>query len=238
MSKTRILLKLTGTILQSSNTRSGKAIHDFVVTLAEQLKVLHSRYHFGIVIGGGNFFRGDEQGVAYGISSSVGHQVGMLATVMNGFILQDIFRQVGIESTILSAQPLSGIGIAYTAHQENIDHALANNRIIIFAGGTGAPFFTTDTTAVVRALQMHSHIIWKATTVDGIYSANPHQNTHAEKYAQITYNEAIAKELGVMDLAAFVLAYKHKLQIRVFNIFDTQALIRAAEDISFGTLVS
>lgn len=236
MSKERVLVKITGLALVSGSAD----IHPraFMNNLAAQLKKLQPTHQFGIVVGGGNFFRGDEHGAFYGLAPAVAHQVGMLATALNGLILQNIFHQNGLPCALLSAQPMDALGIPEVAHQIAIEQALAADQIIIFVGGVGAPFFSTDTTAVVRALQMGASCVWKATNIDGVYNKDPRFSSRAKKYDTISYTVAIEKQLSIMDLSAFALAYKHRLKIRVFNLFGKNSLLHAARNASFGTLVS
>lgn len=228
-----VLLKITGEIFQSpeSHFLSSAKIN----SIACQIKRLSAYYDFGIVIGGGNFFRGNIQGKALGLSSSVGHQVGMLATVMNGLIVKDLFEQQGIRSTIFCAIPTSEVGVPIS-HQA-IHAAQEKGECLIFTGGTGNPFFTTDTTAVLRALQMNAAEVWKGTTVDGIYSADPKKHPEAAIIKKITFKEALAHNLKIMDATAFVLAQEYKLPIRIFDIFQQDALIKAAHDSTFGSVM-
>jgi len=231
--KKRILLKLTGNILRSASEQelnSGKITH-----IIKQIKKLKETHDFGIVIGGGNILRGDQQGKAIGLHPAVGHQVGMLATVINGLIIKDLLEQQSIPTTLLSA--IVCPQICSPISQENIDHAIAHNKIIIFAGGTGAPFFTTDTNAVVRALQIGAQEIWKATDIDGIYSADPATHPDAQLLKKIKYSDAISQKLGILDTTALTLAEKYKITMRVFNVFNKDSLIKASKEETFGSLI-
>lgn len=230
--KKTILLKLTGEVFLSPT----KSLDNSTIkTIAKQIKQLSNTYYFGIVVGGGNFFRGNTHGKALGISPSVGHQIGMLATVMNGLIIKDLFEQEGISSTVFCALPSSEIGV--TISQQGINTCIEKGTCIIFTGGTGNPFFTTDTTAIVRALQMQAHMVWKATHVDGIYDADPKQNPEALLLKKISFQEALDKNLKIMDATAFTLAKENRLPIRVFNIFQPNALLEAAQSPDFGSIV-
>lgn len=231
-SKKTILLKLTGEVFLSS-TRTLNA--SLINSIAHQIKELSDRYYFGIVIGGGNFFRGNVQGKALGLSPSVGHQIGMLATVMNGLIINDLFEQQGVQSAVFCALPSSEIGTAIS--QQAINNAIEKGTCIIFTGGTGNPFFTTDTTAVVRALQMQADMVWKATHVEGIYDADPRQKENARLLKSISFKEVLDNNLKIMDSTAFTLAREHRLPIRVFNIFHENALLKAAESSDFGSII-
>lgn len=229
-----VLLKLTGEILLN---RSDNALaSDHVRAIIQQIKELNGTYYFGIVIGGGNFFRGSKHGTRLGITPSVGHQIGMLATMMNGLIIKDLFDQEGVPASLFSAVPSPEIGAPIS--EQGIKAALAKGHCIIFSGGTGNPFFSTDTTAIVRALQIRAGQVWKGTNIDGIYSANPHQEKNAHLIKQISYDEMLTKNLTIMDAPAIALAKVHKLPIRVFDIFTKNALLTAAADGSFGSTVS
>ena len=221
-----ILLKLTGNVLDK-----GPALLE---NIAAQIKQLDQT--FGIVIGGGNFFRGARQSKELHISEHTGHKIGMLATIMNGLIIQDIFEQAGITTTLFSALPCETVALPISP--QGLHKALRDSHCVIFSGGTGNPYFSTDTTAVVRALQMKAKQIWKATKVEGIYSADPQKDTTAELLKNVTYQQALEQDLGIMDATAFALAKDHDLELRVFNIFSDNALIQAAQDPHFGSRVS
>jgi uridylate kinase len=232
-SKQTILLKLTGEILKITpeNSIDGSMLR----SIAQQIQQLSATHYFGIVIGGGNFFRGNKQGAALGLSPSVGHQIGMLATMMNGLMVKDIFEQHGVQSTLFSAIPSSEIGIPIS--NQNIKHAMQKGICAIFAGGTGNPFFTTDTTAILRGLQIEADCVWKGTNVDGIYSADPRISPDAHLIQRISYQEALTNNLKILDATAFVLAKEHTLRIRVFNIFKDNALIHASQNPQLGSIV-
>ncbi len=221
-----ILLKLTGNILDNGPAP--------LENIAAQIKQLDST--FGIVIGGGNFFRGARQSSDLHISEQTGHTVGMLATLMNGLIVQDIFEQADIPTTLFSAIPCPTVGLPLSP--QAIRKALKESRCLIFSGGTGNPFVSTDTTAVIRALQINAHQIWKATKVDGIYSADPHKEPSANLIKKLTYKQALDDNLRVMDATAFTLAHEHNLELRVFNIFSDNALIQVANDPEFGSTLT
>jgi len=231
--KKRILLKLTGKVLSAA---SGQCLgSQLIEQLIAQIKKLKDTHLFGIVVGGGNILRGDEQGAQLGLCPSVGHQAGMLATMINGLILKDLLGKHNIEATLLSAIVCPQICDAVS--QVNIEHALKHERILIFVGGTGAPFFTTDTNALVRALQMGAAQVWKGTDVDGAYSGDPRTNKDATLIKKIKYCDAISQKLGIMDTASLTLAQKHGITIKVFNIFEENALIKADKNQDFGSLI-
>lgn len=232
--KKRILLKISGEILLSSdNTRP---CAEKISSVISQIKQLKKSHQFGIVIGGGNFFRGSQHGKALGLGSAAGHAVGMLATAMNSLIVQDICKQHQVDVTILSSFFCPSVGD--TISQHTIDQALDNNQLIIFAGGTGNPFFTTDTSAVLRALQIGASEVWKGTNVDGIYSADPRIHREAQLLKSVSYNQALKQRYGIMDSTAYAMAQEHALPIRIFNLSHKDSLIDVARNQDIGSIIS
>jgi len=233
MSKKRILLKLTGEIFLD---KDGKPSAANILSVIDQMKQLFDSYQFGIVIGGGNFFRGSQHGIRMGVRSTVGHQIGMLATMMNGLMIKDLCEQNNLSAQLLCAMPSPEIGKPIS--QQSINNSLEKDEVIIFTGGTGNPFFTTDTTAVLRGLQIHADQVWKGTSIDGVYTADPKKDTTAQKLSTLTYRHAIDEQLGIMDLTAFAMAEQHDVTIRIFDIFTPDALLRASEDPNFGSTIN
>jgi len=229
----RILLKLTGEIFLSDDKKSLSPIH--IATVLDQLKTLADSYQFGIVVGGGNFFRGNVHGKTLGVTPAIGHSVGMLATMMNGLLLKDLLEQRNLSARLLSAIPCPEVGIPIS--QQAIQHGLDKGDTLIFIGGTGNPFFTTDTNAVLRSIQISADEIWKGTGVDGLYDANPHTTDHAQFLPRATYQEVLTQELGVMDATAFTLAKEHHQTIRIFNIFAPNILIDIAQNKPIGSII-
>lgn len=209
--------------------------YQLVHALAEQVKQLLPSYQIGFVIGGGNFFRGSHEGKHLKLRQSVADDVGMLATVMNGIILQECLRNQGIASSLLSAVTVSSMVEEIT--QPKIDRALELDRCIIFAGGTGNPFFTTDTNAIVRALQMEATQVWKATKVDAVYDDDPVKNPASKPIKSIKLEQAIRQNLKIMDSTALTLAHDHGITIRVFNLFAPEALLNVAHNSDFGSTI-
>ncbi len=232
MSRTRILLKITGELFLNDRSLTNRYLNPMLA----QIKELSPTHQFSLVVGGGNFFRGNQHGTALGLTQSVGHTIGMLGTMMNGLILKDLLEQHGMASELLCALPCSSVGSPIN-HQA-IDLALQQGHTLIFTGGTGNPFFTTDTTAVLRGLETQASQVWKGTKVDGIYDQDPVKNPSARLLKKVRYQEAIENSYGIMDQTSYVLAAQHKLPIRVFNIFADNALIAAAQDAQFGSLIS
>lgn len=230
--RTRIMLKITGTIFRAEdNTLNATAINKIIA----QLKKLSSTYQFGLVIGGGNFFRGSQQGKQLGLSDSAGHQIGMLATMMNGLIIKDLMRQHDLSAKLFSAIECAQVGSAIS--HSAIQSALEKHQVLIFAGGTGNPFFTTDTNAVLRALQIGAKEIWKGTDVDGIYTADPRQKPDARRLDKLTYQEALNQKLKIMDPPAFALAEQYHEIVKVFNIFADNALLKVSSEPDFASTI-
>jgi len=232
MERKRVLLKLTGNLLE--HTAQGIDTL-YMKKLAQQIKKLSETISFGIVIGGGNFFRGSKQSVQSGIKEQTGHTIGMVATMMNGLIVQDIFEQEGIPNTLFSAISCDFIGVAPSYHA--ILNTIKNHQCPVFSGGTGNPYVSTDTAAVIRALQMEASELWKGTKIDGVYNDDPVKNPAAKLIKRLTPREALEKKLSIMDAAAFSLAETHNLPLRVFNIFADNALIEAAHNKDYGSTI-
>lgn len=232
-----ILIKLSGEFLRNAKSCNTEDFdHERLTNFANQIKKLTKNYKIGIVIGGGNFFRASKQGVQLKMQQPNADAIGMLATVMNGIILQDILKQINLESVVLSAFLIDSI--VPRVNQTLIDSALSENKIIIFVGGTGNPFFTTDTNAVLRALQIGSKQVWKATKVDGIYSADPMVDKKATKFKNIEYSKVLENNLKIIDPTAITLAAENNVKIRVFNVFEKDALLKVSEDFDFGSTIS
>lgn len=175
-----------------------------------------------VVVGGGNIFRGMRNSAKLGMDQASGDYVGMLATVMNAIALQSAFNQIGVPCRVQSALAINQVAEPYIRHRA-IRH-LEKGRVVIFAAGTGNPFFTTDTGAVLRASEMDCDALLKSTQVDGVYDSDPLKNPKAKKFDEISYNEVIEKRLGVMDLTAIAMARENKLPIIVFSQHEKNAL--------------
>jgi uridylate kinase len=210
----RVVVKLSGEALMGAGAHGLEA-----ATLARIARDLASASELGVevavVVGGGNFFRGI-QGADKGIERARADSIGMLATVMNGLALEQAIEAQGRPARALSAVPMPSLCESYS--RRSALHHLAKGRVVIAAGGTGNPFFTTDTGAVLRAAELSANVVLKATQVDGVYTADPKRNPNARRYEVLTHDEAIAQNLGVMDTAAFALARENKIPIIVFSI--------------------
>ncbi len=234
MGKKRILLKLTGEIFLDRNHQT---LSPTVANrLIEQIKKLQTSHLFGIVVGGGNFFRGNQHGKMMDLRPAISHQIGMLGTMMNGLMLKDLCEQQDVLAELFCAMPSPEVGKPVA--QQTITSGLANQSVLIFTGGTGNPFFTTDTTAILRALQMEAEEVWKGTMVDGIYTADPIKVPTAQRLDTITYDQAIKEKLGIMDLTAYAMAERYQVPVRVFDIFAPNALLEVAQNPKFGSTIS
>jgi len=188
-----------------------------------------------VVIGGGNLFRGIE-GSEQGLDRAQADYMGMLATVINGLALQNALEQLGVPTRVQSAIEMARVCEPFIRRRA-IRH-LEKGRVVIFAAGTGNPFFTTDTAATLRAIEIGANVLLKATKVDGIYTADPTKDETAQKLSHITYQEALDKRLAVMDLTAFTLSQENKLPVIVFNILERGALYRIVLGEALGTIVT
>ncbi len=229
----RVLLKLSGEALMGPDQFGIN--RQTLTAIVEDIKgVLELGVELGVVVGGGNIFRGVALG-ATGMDRATGDYMGMLATVMNGMALQDALRHAGIEARVQSALTLSQVAEPYIRGRAL--RYLEKGRVVIFAAGTGNPFFTTDTTAALRGVEIGAEIVLKATKVDGIYSEDPKINPNAELYKDITFDEAMRKNLKVMDATAFALCRDQGLPIKVFSITKPGAMRRVVLGEDEGTLV-
>ena len=230
----RILLKLSGEALGEAGGRSINpvAVHD----MAEQIREVRDLgVQVVIVLGGGNIFRG-LAGSEKGIERATGDYMGMLATIINSLALQDALEKLGVATRVQTAITMSQVAEPFI--RRRAERHLEKGRVVIFGGGTGNPYFSTDTAAALRANEIRAEVILKATKVDGIYDCDPKKNPQARRYAQITYLEALQKRLEVMDSTAFSLCMDNKMPIIVFDLFKPHNLKRVVLGDKVGTLVT
>ncbi len=230
----RVLLKLSGEALMGNEDYG---IDPKVLErLAREVKEAHDAgAEVALVIGGGNIFRG--AGLAEGGMDRVtGDHMGMLATVINALAMQDALEKVGLKARVMSAIKINAVCEDYIRRRA-VRH-LEKGRITIFAAGTGNPFFTTDSGAALRAIEIEADLLLKATKVDGIYDRDPKKHADAVRYDRLSYDDVIARNLQVMDTAAFALARDSKLPMRVFDIDEPGALLRILNGEAIGTLVA
>ncbi len=230
----RVLLKLSGESLMGENGFgiSPKMLNHYA---KEIKKVKDAGCEIAVVIGGGNIYRG-LQADESGIERVQGDYMGMLATVINGMALQAVLENQGVFTRLMTAIELHKIAEPYIRRRA-IRH-LEKGRTVLLAGGTGNPFFTTDSAAALRAVEIDADVVLKGTRVDGIYTADPEKDPTATKYDRITYDEAINKDLSIMDTAAFALCRENNCPIVVFDINGTDNLIKIVQGEDVGTLVS
>lgn len=230
----RVLLKLSGEALGGEK---GYGIDPTtVVGMAKQIKAVRSLgVELVIVVGGGNIFRGSF-GSERGLERSTGDYMGMLATVINAMALQDTLEKEGVETRVQSAINMTQIAEPFI-RRKAVRH-LERGRVVIFAAGSGNPYFTTDTAAALRANEIGADVILKATKVDGIYDKDPMKHKNAKKYDQVSYTEALTKQLKVMDSTAFALCQENKMPIIVFDLFKKNNVKNAAMGRKVGTLVT
>ena len=229
----RILLKLSGEALMGDEPYGiSNAVLDFVT--GEIKPAVEAGVEIALVIGAGNIFRG-VSGVSKGMQRTTADNMGMLATVINCLALHDALEKKGIPARVLSAISMPDVCESYS--RQKADHHLRKNRVVIFAAGTGNPLFTTDTAAVLRALEINADIIFKATRVDGVYDRDPLADPTAVRYDLLTYAEALQKRLRVMDSTAFSLAQDNRIAIKVFNMNVPGNIARAVNGEAIGTLI-
>ena len=229
-----------GVLKRSGEALMGRQTHGLDAGTLERIAADVARasslgVEIAIVVGGGNFFRGI-QGADKGIDRARADSIGMLATVMNGLALEHAIEKAGQPARALSAVPMPYVCQPYS-RQAALNH-LTKGRVVVLAGGTGNPFFTTDTGAALRAAELSADAVLKATQVDGVYSADPKKDPNATRYETLTQQEAIEKNLGVMDTAAFALARENAIPIIVFSIAEPGAISQALEGTGRATLVT
>ena len=227
----RILLKLSGEALSGEK---GTGFDEAVVTgVAKQVKKLHDQgFEIGIVIGGGNFWRGRS---SKNIDRTKADQIGMLATVMNCIYVSEIFRSQGMMTSVLTPFECGDITKLYS--KDRVNKYFSRDFVIFFAGGTGHPYFSTDTATVLRAVEIDADAILLAKAVDGVYDSDPRENPDAVKYSEITIEEVIEKKLQVVDMTASVLAMENRMPMIVFALQEENSIIRAANGEVSGTIV-
>ena len=233
MGKPRVLVKFSGEALSGSQGFGIAA--DALDFFAQEVKSAHARgIELALVIGGGNLYRGSVLR-QQGLDRVTGDHMGMLATVMNGLALRDAIERTGVPTRLLSAIPIDGMVGHYD--QRRTMRYLSERDVVIFCAGTGNPFFTTDTAACLRAIEIKADVMFKATQVDGIYDRDPNRHPEATKYARLSYDEVLRKRLAIMDMTAISLARDHGLPLRVVRGNTAGFLLSAIDDQSIGTHV-
>ncbi len=231
----RIMLKMSGEVL--GNKDAGNSIDPTILNdVAKRIKaVVEMGIEVAVVVGGGNIFRG-LSGAAGGIDRSSGDYMGMLATIINSLALQNALEGVGVDTRVMTAISMPQVAESFILRRA-LRH-LEKGRVVIFGGGTGNPYFTTDSASALRASEIQADVLLKATKVDGIYSADPFKDKNAVRYDKLTYTEALSKSLRIMDGAAFSLCMENNIPIIVFNFFDPDSIGAAVRGEDIGTVVS
>lgn len=230
----RILLKFSGEALAGS-AGFGYDPEVLLGVCRQVAQLAQQGTQVAIVVGGGNLFRGAAS-VGQGIHRATADQMGMLATMMNGLALRDTLSSLGVNVAVYSGLGVDGALPTFDAFSAR--QALSEGKVVILPGGTGSPYFTTDTAAALRAAELSCELVLKATKVDGIYTADPKKDPNATRYVRLTYREALEKQLAVMDTAAFVLCQEQSMPIRVFDMFSEGALAAIVRGEDVGTLVT
>lgn len=230
----RILLKLSGEALSGGQ---GSGLDTETLNyIGEEIRGLHEEgIQIALVVGGGNFVRGEAFSATGGIDRTVADQMGMLGTLMNALALQSAIEKAGVQTRVQSAINISQVAEPFIRRRA-MRH-LEKKRVVIFACGTGNPYFTTDTAAVLRALEIEAEVMIKATNVDGVYDKDPHKHADAIRYETVTFSEAIAKRLRVADMTAFTMCREHGMPLVVLDFKQSGALLRACQGDAIGTLV-
>ncbi len=230
----RVLLKLSGEILGGSRGYGIEA--EVIQALTKEIADIRALgVEVGVVIGGGNIFRGVQAG-AQGLDRASGDQIGMLATAMNALALQDVMEQQGLETRVLSAIEMRQIAEPYI--RRRAQRHLEKGRVVIFACGTGNPYFTTDTAAALRAMEIGADVLLKGTKVDFVYDMDPKKHPQAKPFSHLTFMDVLQRDLKVMDAAAISLCKENELPIIVFDVGKTGNLVRIVKGEKVGTLVS
>ncbi len=231
----RVLYKISGEALMGDGS-SGSYDIEVMKSIAADIKAVHKTgVELCLVVGGGNIYRG-VYGEKIGMERSVADYMGMLATVMNAIALQNVLENAGVEARVQSAIPVASVCEPYIRRRA-IRH-LEKGRVVICAAGTGNPFFTTDTAAILRAMELKCECLIKGTSVDGIYSEDPKKSTNAKRFETISYQELIEKNLKIMDMSAVSLARDNNIPIKVFSIKQENALSKVLSNKTAYTLVS
>jgi len=230
----RVVLKLSGELLAGEDKQGINV--KIIRSLAEEIRDIHrDGVELAIVIGGGNIFRG-VKAASDGMDRAIGDYMGMMATVINGLALQDFLEKEGLVTRLQTAIEIKSVAEPYI-RRKAIRH-LEKKRIVILAGGTGNPYFTTDTTAALRAIELDADVIFKATMVDGVYDSDPRKNSSAKRYQYLTFHDALVQQLKVMDSTAFSLCLDNKMRIQVFDMGIEGNLKKAVQGLSIGTLIN
>lgn len=227
----RVLLKLSGEALADSN--EGILNFDFIAKVAEKIKrCTEAGVQVAVIVGAGNIWRGRQ---ATGMEQCRADQMGMLATVINSLALQDVFLRNGLDTLVMTATPMKAFGDPYTSRDAIA--ALEQGRVVIIGGGTGSPFFSTDTAAALRAAEIHADCLLMAKNIDAIYSADPKKDPNAVRYSEVTYRQIIAENLRAMDMSSTIFCMDNNINGYAFGLADPENIYRAVMGESVGTAI-
>ena len=232
----RHLLKISGEALAGQEGEKTGIAHNMLDKIATDIKKIHDKgCQVGVVIGGGNIFRGVAGSAQHGIDRSTSDSMGMMATVINGLALRNAFEQKGMTTSLMSAIEMPSV-CEYYNHRRALNY-MAAGHVLIFVAGTGNPYFTTDSAGVLKASEMHCDILLKATKVDGLYTDDPVTNPKADFIPETTYSDVLSKQLKVMDLTAIALAKENNMPLGIFSIFEENSLEKILEGKNRFTLI-
>jgi len=231
----RIILKLSGEALLSPGTEKGISLDAAAKLVSEVRSAIDLGVEIGIVIGGGNIFRGAPAAKEGGICQAQADRMGMLATVINGLALQEVMIGSGLDAVLMSSLAIEGV--AHSFDRRSAIRDMKEGRVLIFCGGTGSPFFSTDTAASLRALEVDAEAILKGTKVDGVYSADPKKDPSAKRFDSLPFIEVLKNQLKVMDSTAISMCMDHNIPIIVFDIFKSGNLAKVVKGEKIGTVV-
>ena len=233
----RVLLKISGQALAGSDSNSQGINQEMLEKMASEIaQVRDSGVQISIVVGGGNIYRGIAGAKTHGIDRATSDYMGMMATFINALALQNAMEQASIPCRVMCAFPIEAIGETYI--RRRAIHHLEKNRVVIFAGGTGNPFFTTDTAASLRASEMGCDLLLKATKVNGVYSADPLTNHTAEFHPTLSYDDILTRNLGVMDATAIALARENLIPVAIFSIYEAGGFAKVIRGEGNFTLIT
>lgn len=231
----RVLLKLSGETLLPDGEAYGVCIDAAAKVASEIRPVVEAGVQIAIVIGGGNIFRGAPAAAKGGIGQAQADSMGMLATVINGLALQEVLENAKIQTRLMTSLTIASVAEPFIRRRA-LRH-LEKGRVLIFAGGTGRPFFSTDTAAALKAMEIGAEVILKGTKVDGVYSDDPQKNPKAIRFETLKYIDVLQKQLKVMDSTAISMCMDHKLPVIVFNMFEDGNLLKVIKGAKIGTVV-
>lgn len=231
----RVILKLSGEALSSAKTAAGISLESADSIAAEVSSVAKSGVQIAVVIGGGNIFRGAQAAKTGAIDHAQADSMGMLATVINGLALQSALERAGLDARLMTATPMPSIA-EHFIRRRALAH-LGKGRVLVFAGGTGSPFFSTDTAAALKAVEIGAEAILKGTKVDGVYSADPVENTSAKRFESLKFIDVLSKRLKVMDATAISMCMDHNLPVIVFDVFKKGNLKKVVAGEKTGTVI-